>query len=101
MYDPNDTDFTMKQHICHYNIRTILFTARMIYTLKIDDNTPIGKRLIQELRKYHKEVTFENPSLMADAPEGYINGDVFFTGIKEELKKRSQEKDLLQQNCSE
>jgi hypothetical protein len=73
----------------------------MIYTLKIDDNTPIGKRLIHELRKYHNEVTFENPSLTGEAPEGYMTGDVFFSGIKEELKKRSQENGLLQQNCSE
>ena len=73
----------------------------MIHTIKIDDKTPTGKRLINELRKYNKKVTFEHASLAGATPEEYMTGDEFFTGIKEELRKRSQENGLLQQNCTE
>jgi hypothetical protein len=73
----------------------------MIHTIKIDDNTPTGKRLINELRRHSNVVVFENPSIAGAIPEGYMTGDEFFSGIKEELKKRSQENGLLQQNCSE
>ncbi len=103
----------------------------MIHTIKIDDKTPTGKRLIKELRKHHKIVEFENTAETGVVPEGYLTGDEFenqvkdelskynnvvlfekppggymtgdefFSGIKEELKKRSQENGLLQQNCSE
>ena len=73
----------------------------MIHTIKIDDKTPTGKRLITELRKHNKEVKFEDPFIEGVIPEGYMTGDEFFTGIKEELKKRCQENGLLQQNRSE
>jgi len=33
----------------------------MIHTIKIDDKTPTGKRLITELRKHNKEVKLEDP----------------------------------------
>ena len=73
----------------------------MIHTIKTDDKTPTGKRLINELRKHNKEVKFENPFIKGAIPEVYMTGDEFFTGIKEELKKRCQENGLLQQNRSE
>jgi len=60
----------------------------MIHTIKIDDNSLTGKRLIVELRKHSKVVVFEKPEVI---PEGFMTGDEFFSGIKEELKKRSQE----------
>jgi len=63
----------------------------MIHTIKIDDKTPTGKRLIDELRKYHKVVIFEKPSQSEGIQEGYMTGDEFFSGIKEELKRRSQD----------
>ena len=59
----------------------------MIHTIKIDDKTPTGKRLIDELRKYRKVVVLEKPSQAEGTPEGYMTRDEFFLGIKEELKK--------------
>ena len=73
----------------------------MIHTIKIDDKSPTGKRLINELRKHNKVVKFEDPFIKGVIPEGYITGDEFFTGIKEELRKRAMENGLLQQNRSE
>ena len=72
----------------------------MIHTIKIDDKTPAGKRLIKELHKHHKIVEFENPAETGVVPEGNMTSDEFFTGIQEELRKRSQGNGLLQQNCS-
>ena len=73
----------------------------MIHSIKIDDNTPTGKRLITVLRKHNKVVNFEVPFIEGVIPEVYMTGDEFFTGIKEELRKRAQENGLLQQNRSE
>jgi len=49
----------------------------MIHTVKIDDKTPTGKRLINELRKHSKVVEFENPDVTGIIPEGYVTGDEF------------------------
>ena len=42
----------------------------MIHTIKIDDKTPAGKRLIKELHKHHKIVEFKNPAETGFIPEG-------------------------------
>lgn len=73
----------------------------MRHILKTDDKTPTEKRLVNELRRHSNVVEFEAPTQTGTVPEGYMTGDEFFAGIKEELKKRSQENGLLQQNCSE
>jgi hypothetical protein len=103
----------------------------MIYTIKIDDSSPTGKRIINDLRKHSKVVKFEKTTNAADKeegyvsdefesnvkeniftyskdtgivgfiPDGYVTGEEFFLGIKKELKKRCIENGLLQQNCSE
>jgi len=67
----------------------------MMHTVKINDNTPTGKRVINDLRKYTKTVKFVNPIANGTVPEGYMTGDEFFGGIKKELKKRCLENGLL------
>jgi len=63
----------------------------MIHTIKIDDKTPTGKRLIKELRKHHKIVVFENPAETRIVPEGYLTGDEFKNQVKDELSKYNNE----------
>jgi len=57
----------------------------MIHTIKIDDKTPAGKRLIKELHKHHKIVEFENPAETGVVPEGYLTGDEFENQVKENI----------------
>ena len=57
----------------------------MIHTIKIDDKTPTGKRLIKELHKHHKIVEFENPAETGVVPEGYLTGDEFENQVKENI----------------
>lgn len=57
----------------------------MIYTVKIDDKTPTGKRIINDLRKHKKVVEFENPAETGIIPEGYVTGDEFESQVKENI----------------
>ena len=49
----------------------------MIYTVKINDSFPSGKRLLEELRRHRKAVEFENPTKNGVIPEGYMTVDEF------------------------
>ena len=60
----------------------------MIYTVKIDDKTPTGKRIITELRKHRKVVEFENPAITGVTPEGYVTSEEFRATVKENLRKK-------------
>jgi len=60
----------------------------MIHTVKIDDKTPTGKRIINELRKHRKVVEFENPAVTGIIPEGYVTSEEFRETIKENLRKK-------------
>lgn len=60
----------------------------MIYTVKIDDKTPTGKRIINDLRKHKNVVEFENPAVTGVIPEGYVTGDEFARQVKENLRMK-------------
>lgn len=49
----------------------------MIHTIKIDDNTRNGKKIISDLRRYRKGVEFENPAVTGIVPEGYMTAEEF------------------------
>jgi len=49
----------------------------MIHTVKINDDTTAGKRIINELRKHPKEVSFENTIPSGKIREGYFTLDEF------------------------
>ncbi|MDD3320241.1 MAG: hypothetical protein PHS59_02220 [Paludibacter sp.] len=49
----------------------------MIHTVKIDDNTRNGKKIINDLRRYRKGVEFENPAVTGIVPEGYMTAEEF------------------------
>ncbi len=55
----------------------------MIHTVRIDDTTRNGKKLVANLRRYRKGVEFENPALTGITPEGYMTADEF---VKESTK---------------
>lgn len=44
----------------------------MTHTVKINDNTPNGKRIIEELRNNNKEVEFVSSIVNLNVPEGYM-----------------------------
>jgi hypothetical protein len=67
----------------------------MIYTVKINDSLPSGKKLLVELRKHPKSVEFENQTLNDIVPEGYLTGDEFVERGKEKILKYYKENGLL------
>jgi len=67
----------------------------MIYTVKINDSLLSGKKLLEELRKHHKSVEFENLTLNDIVPEGYLTGYEFVERGKEKLLKYYKENVLL------
>lgn len=60
----------------------------MIYTVKIDTATAPGKRALQDLKKFRKGVTFENPMMSGIIPDGYMTGDEFERRVMEGLRQK-------------
>ena len=67
----------------------------MIYTVKINDSLPSGKKLLEELRKHPKSVEIENQTLNDIVPKGYLTGDEFVERGKEKILKYYKENGLL------
>jgi len=63
----------------------------MIHTVKIDDSTRNGKKIITDLRRYRKGVEFENPAETGIVPEGYVTSEEFRKTVKENLLKKFSE----------
>jgi hypothetical protein len=63
----------------------------MIHTVKIDDTTRNGKKIITDLRRYRKGVVFENPAQTGIVPEGYVTSEKFRKTVKENLLKKFTE----------
>jgi len=59
----------------------------MIHTVKIDDTTRNGKKILADLRRYRKGVEFENPALTGVIPEGYVTSEEFRKIAKEKVQK--------------
>jgi hypothetical protein len=59
----------------------------MIHTIRIDDTTRNGKKILSDLRRYRKGVEFENPAETGVVPEGYVSGDEFERKVKENLQR--------------
>jgi len=64
----------------------------MIHTVKIDESTMNGKKLMREVRRYKKGVTIENSFVI---PEGYVTGEEFSRRVIERLEKTYREHGLL------
>jgi len=69
----------------------------MIHTVRIDDSTPSGKKILNELHRIRKGVEFENPAVSGIVPEGYVSVDEFFDNVEKRITKHYEENDLLKQ----
>ena len=67
----------------------------MIHTVRINDNTATGSRIIEELRNNNKDVEFVNSTLNSNIPEGYMTGDEFRKNVKSKIQKHYQENGLI------
>ena len=59
----------------------------MIHTVKIDDTTRNGKKILNDLRHYRKGVEFENPAVTGIVPEGYMTSEEFRVESKKDLEE--------------
>lgn len=53
----------------------------MQVTVKINADTPTGKRLIKQLNRYPETVTFDTPIVSDAAPEGYVSLEEGFNQV--------------------
>jgi hypothetical protein len=67
----------------------------MIHSVKINDNFPSGKRMINELRRHPKAVEFENSALSGNTPEGFKTSDEFWKNIDKKIDNLCKEHGLL------
>ncbi len=67
----------------------------MIYTVKINENTPNGKRIVEELRNNYKDVEFVDSTVNSVILEGYMTGDEFRKNVKSRIYKHYQENSLI------
>jgi hypothetical protein len=67
----------------------------MIHTVKINDNTPIGKKIIEELRNNYKDVEFVSSTVNSNVPEGYMTSDDFWKVSRANLDKICKKHGLL------
>lgn len=67
----------------------------MIHTVRIDDTTRNGKKLVADLRRYRKGVEFENPALTGVTPEGYLTAEEFVEETNKIIASRFKEYGLL------
>jgi hypothetical protein len=67
----------------------------MIHTVKISDDTPNGKRIIEDLRNNYKEVEFVSSTVSSIIPEGYMTANDFRKSVKSKIQKHYQENGLI------
>ena len=63
----------------------------MIHTVKIDDSTRSGKKIITDLKRVRKGVEFDNPAISGTIPEGYVTVDVFFENVEKKLIQKLED----------
>jgi hypothetical protein len=68
----------------------------MIHTVRIDDSTRNGKKLLTDLRRYRKGVEFENPALTGKIPEGYMTAEEFERETTKDIIELCKEHGILQ-----
>jgi hypothetical protein len=70
-----------------YLYRNYLKKKVMTITVKINTDTPAGKRLENELRRYPETVEFITSSVVSDIlPEGYVSLKDGFDQVREHVK---------------
>jgi hypothetical protein len=61
-------------------------------TVRINDKSPTGMRIIKGLRRHSRVVIFEAPDV---APDGYLTGDQFERRCMDNISRFYHEKGLL------
>ena len=59
----------------------------MEVTVKINTESPAGRRLIKQLQRYPEVVRFENPAVTGIVPEGYVTLEEFRVEAKKRIHK--------------
>ena len=67
----------------------------MEVVVRINSSTPNGKKLLKDLKQYPEDVSFDNPALAEDAPEGYIKSAEFWQLQKLKTEKFCKENGIL------
>ena len=67
----------------------------MIHTIKIDDTTRNGKKILNDLRRYRSGVEFENPAITGKIPDGYVTGDEFEQKVKENIENYCKKNGII------
>lgn len=67
----------------------------MIHTVKIDDTTRNGKKILKDLRRYRKGIVFENPAETGVIPEGYVTSEEFRKIVKEKVQKFCEDNEIV------
>lgn len=67
----------------------------MIYTVKIDDSTAVGKQLMHDIRTNGNTAKIIDNSV-SEPPAGYLTGDEFVKRGKEKIKQYYKNNGLLQ-----
>ncbi|MDD2798108.1 MAG: hypothetical protein PHV20_05900 [Bacteroidales bacterium] len=67
----------------------------MIHIVRIDDTTRNGKKVLNDLRRYHKGIEFENPVEKGIIPDGYVTGDEFEKQVNENINSYSKKSGIL------
>jgi hypothetical protein len=65
---------------------------RNMITVKTDDKSPAGMRIIKDLRRHGRVVNFDVPDV---APEGYLTGDEFERRCMDNISRFYHEKGIL------
>jgi len=68
----------------------------MIHTVKIDDTTRNGKKILTDLRRYRKGIQFENPAVTGTIPEGYVTSEEFRVESRKDLEEVCRKHGILQ-----
>lgn len=58
----------------------------MTVTVQINTDTPVGKRLAKELRRYPETVQFIEPIVPETIPEGYVSLKDGFDQVRNHVK---------------
>jgi len=67
----------------------------MIHTVRIDDTTRNGKKILSDLRRYRKGVEFENPADTGIVPEGYVSSVDFRVESRKDLDQICKKHGIL------
>lgn len=67
----------------------------MIHSIKIEDKTVSGKKILEVARKSRKGVEIEKTVMSRVIPERYVTSDIFWDNIKKGVIKKLEDNGYL------